>query len=139
MLVKPVKYILVALTALLAVNAFGGGYYALSGAEGVPLSWLDGTPFHSYLIPGLFLTVVVGGGMTLACVAWILRRRSAPLLSMAAGLVLVAWIVAQVAMIGYVSWMQPACFVAGLIIACLSVVALRREGGTVHPVRISAV
>lgn len=136
---KPVKYLVVALTALLAVNAFGGGYYALSGAEGVPLSWLEGTPFHSYLIPGVFLAVVVGGGMTLACVAWILRRRSAPLLSLAAGLVLVVWIVAQVAMIGYVSWMQPTCLVAGLLIAWLSMVALRREDRAVLPVRTSVV
>ena len=136
-LVKPVKYLLITLTALLAVNAFGGGYYALAGAEAWPLSWLEGTPFDSYVIPGLFLALVVGGGMTLASGAWILRRQVAPRLSLGAGLVLVAWIVVQVAMIGYVSWMQPTCFVAGLIIALLSVVALRREGRAVWPVKAS--
>jgi hypothetical protein len=36
-----------------------------------------------------------------------------------------SWIVVQVAMIGYVSWMQPVSFVAGAAVATLAGSALR--------------
>src|SRR5687768_13830790 len=57
----PLRASLVALLALVGVNALAGGYYAVSGAPGVPVEWLRGTPFQSYLIPGLILFCVVGG------------------------------------------------------------------------------
>ena len=28
-----------------ALNAFGGGYYGLAGAQGIPREWLRGSPF----------------------------------------------------------------------------------------------
>jgi hypothetical protein len=43
------------------------------------------------------------------------------------GVVLIAWIVVQVAIIGYVSWLQPASFLAGIAIAALAWPFLRRE------------
>ena len=42
------------------------------------------------------------------------------------GVTLMSWIVVQVAMIGYVSWMQPASFAAGVAVTGLAAVALRR-------------
>jgi hypothetical protein len=33
-----------------ALNAFGGGYYGMAGAEGIPTAWLAGSPFHDYFI-----------------------------------------------------------------------------------------
>ena len=33
----------------------------MAGAENVPVEWLQGSPFHSYFIPGLFLFLTVGG------------------------------------------------------------------------------
>jgi hypothetical protein len=60
------RYTLGGLLALVAVNAFGGGYYGLAGAEGIPREWLAGSPFHSYFVPSLFLLVVVGGSCSRA-------------------------------------------------------------------------
>lgn len=127
---RATRITLVVLQLLLFVNACGGTVYGLAGARDIPRSWLEGSPFQSYLIPSLFLLIAVGGSMLIATVLWLLGRRVAdgrwaPWASIAAGSVLVGWIVAQVAMIGYVSWMQPACFVAGLAIAALGAVALR--------------
>lgn len=127
---RATKITLVVLQLILFVNACGGAWYGLAGARDIPASWLEGSPFQSYLIPSLFLLIAVGGSMLLATVLWLLGSRvaggrRAPWASIAAGSILVGWIVAQVAMIGYVSWMQPACFVAGLAIAALGVVALR--------------
>ena len=122
---KLARISLISLQLLVMFNAFGGGYYGLSGATGVDLSWLDGTPFSSYFVPSLFLFTVVGGGMAVATVAWLLKSHVAPWLSLAMGVTLMSWIVVQVAMIGYVSWMQPVSFAAGVAVTGLAIVALR--------------
>jgi hypothetical protein len=106
--------------AVTAVNAFGGAAYALGGAEGVPLEWLDGTPFDGYVVPGLILGGVVGGSLLVAATSLWRGRPSAPRLSAAAGVVLLGWIATQVAMIGYVSPLQPIVFGVGLLILWLT-------------------
>ncbi len=123
---KRVKTALIALQLLVAANAVGGGIYGLAGAKDVPSEWLEGSPFSTYTVPSLFLLGVIGGGMILATAAWLLRRRIAPCVSLGMGVILMSWIVAQVAIIGSVSWMQPASFAAGLAIAALALYALRR-------------
>jgi len=123
---KRVKTVIIALQLLVAANAVGGGIYGLAGAKNVPTEWLEGSPFASYTVPSLFLLCVIGGGMLVATAAWLLRRRIAPWISLGMGVVLMSWIVAQLAIIGAVSWMQPASFAAGLLIAALAVYALRR-------------
>ena len=124
---KRVKTVLIAIQLLMAANAVGGGIYGLSGAKDVPTAWLEGSPFHTYTVPSLFLLTVIGGGMVVATAAWLLRRRIAPWLSLGMGVILMSWIAAQVAIISYVSWMQPASFAAGLAITALALWALRRE------------
>jgi hypothetical protein len=107
---------------VVAVNAVGGAVWGLAGAKNVPREWLDGTPFHSYVIPSVILFVAVGGGMTTAALALVVRHRLAPEVSIAAALVLVVWITAQVLIIvpnGGFSWLQPTMFAAGLFMAGL--------------------
>lgn len=106
--------------ALLALNAFGGGYYGLAGAEGVPVEWLEGSPFHSYTVPSLFLFVVVGGSSLVAAVAVFARWRHGSTLALATAAIVLAWLAVQLAIIGYVSWMQPTTAVAACVIAALA-------------------
>ena len=103
-----------------AINAFAGGYSGVSGAPGVPLAWLAGSPFADYFIPSLILFVVVGGALALAALAVIARFRSARRSAVIAGAVVLGWIVVQVAIIGYVSWMQPATFLGGVAVLALA-------------------
>ncbi len=114
------RWTLGGLLAFGALNAFGGGLYGMSGAESVPLEWLHGSPFSDYCVPGLVLALVVGGAMTYASVSVLLRWRSGPLAAFAAGLVLVGWMAVQVAIIGYVSWMQAVTLLAGFTVIELS-------------------
>ena len=102
-----------------ALNAFAGGYYGLSGAEGVPREWLAGSPFSDYVVPSLVLFVVVGGALALAAIMVFRGHPLARAIACAAAAVLLVWIVVQVAIIGYVSWMQPATFAAGLLMLLL--------------------
>lgn len=99
---------LAALLLFIAVNAVGGGVYGLAGAPGVPRDWLRGSPFASYRVPSIILLVVVGGVHLIAGITVLRRARQAASHAAAAGLVLLGWIGVQVAMIGYVSWLQPA-------------------------------
>ena len=117
-----IRWPLVLIELVIAVNALGGAVWGLAGAENVPRDWLEGTPFDSYLIPSLILLVGVGGGMTGAAVALLMRQRYAPELTIAAGLVLVGWIATQVMIIvphGGFSWLQPTMFAGGLLVAAL--------------------
>jgi hypothetical protein len=114
------RYLLGGLLAFGALNAFGGGFYGLSGAEGVPLELLEGSPFRTYFVPSLILFVVVGGSFLSAAIAVFARFRIARLSAQCAGGVVLIWIVVQVSIIGYVSWMQPATAAAGLAILGLS-------------------
>lgn len=123
---KRVKTALIALQLLVAANAVGGGIYGLAGAKDVPTEWLEGSPFSTYTVPSLFLLGVIGGGMIVATTAWLLHRRIAPWASLGMGVILMSWIVAQVAIITLNSWLQPVSFAAGLAIAALAVYALRR-------------
>jgi len=103
-----------------ALNAFAGGFYGLSGAEGVPLEWLEGSPFRSYFVPSLILFFVVGGSFLFAAIAVFSGSRSARVSALGASTVVLVWIGVQVSVIGYVSWMQPTTAVGGFLIVLLS-------------------
>jgi hypothetical protein len=119
---RGVRLALGSLLAFGALNAFAGGYYGLQGAAGIPKDWLAGSPFRSYFIPSLVLIIVVGGAFLLASIIVLTRRRSARRAAFAAGAIVLGWIAVQVAIIGYVSWMQPVTFAAGLVILVLAAI-----------------
>jgi hypothetical protein len=115
-----IRYSLGSLLAFGALNAIGGGYYGLSGAAGVPKEWLDGSPFSDYFIPSLILLVVVGGSFVVAAIVVFAGLRIARVAALAAGFVVLGWLAAQVAVLGYVSWMQPTTAVAGVLVLVLA-------------------
>jgi hypothetical protein len=111
---------LAAVLGIVALNAFGGGVYGMSGAEGVPASWLDRSPFDTYFVPSLLLFVAVGGSAALSAVLVFRRAPMGPAYALAAGAILLVWIVVQVAIIGWVSWLQPTMALAAIAILLLS-------------------
>src|SRR5690606_3299338 len=116
-----------AVLAVVALTATGGSIYGLTGARYVPAEWLEGSPFHSYFIPSLILLVVVGGSSLAACISVFRRSANARRMAQLAGLVLLVWIVTQVSIIGYVSWLQPAMFGAALLMLVLAKMMPRGE------------
>jgi hypothetical protein len=114
-----IRYSLGGLLAFGAVNAFGGAYYGLSGAKGVPTEWLQGSPFPDYFVPSLILLIVVGGSFVVAAFAVFAGLRRARLAAFAAGLIVLGWLAVQLAIIGFVSWMQPTTGVAGGLVLVL--------------------
>lgn len=102
-----------ALAAVLSVAGFVG---LLGGGIQFPAEWLVGTPFSDYTVPALTLGFVVGGSALVAAVVTAVASREAgALATAAAGAVMLGWIVGELALIGYVSWMQPAMFIYGVV------------------------
>lgn len=114
------RYILGALLGFAALNAFAGGCYGLAGAKGIPTAWLHGSPFRDYFVPSVVLVVLVGGSFLVATVAVFARWRHDRMFAIGATAVLLAWLAVEVAIIGYVSWMQPATASGGLLALVLA-------------------
>jgi hypothetical protein len=117
---RALRYVLGGLLGFGALNAFGGGYYGLSGAKGVPVEWLEGSPFRNYWVPSLVLLVLVGGAFLLAALAVLTGRHNGRTLAIGASAIVLGWLVIQVAIIGFVSWMQPATAALGVVILALA-------------------
>jgi len=96
---KLVRIALVVLEAFVALSAVAGGIALLTGtfAQGIPVAWLQGTPFSDYTIPGLVLAIVVGGGMGVAAVTVFIHREWAVLISVVAGILMVNFEVVEAA------------------------------------------
>ena len=107
------------LLALVALNALGGGIYGMAGAEGLPNEVLSGTTFSDYRIPSLILVVVVGGSSMLAALAVFGGHRSGRFAALGAGCVLLGWMIAQLSLIGYLSWLQPTFVVVAFVVIIL--------------------
>ena len=114
---------LVGLEGFLAFWAYaGGGAMILNPESGLnfPKSFLEGAPFDSFLIPGVLLVVSNGILPTIVAVGALRRRAWARRGHYAVGSAAVVWIAGQIAVIGYVSWMQPFVFGLGLAILGLA-------------------
>ncbi len=111
---KIVRYIVGILLVIVAINAFGGGAYGLSGAKEIPEDWLKGTPFRNYIFPSLVLIIAVGGVSLWAAFTMFMKRPIFILAGYCSAVILLVWIITQVTIIGYVSWLQPAMFVIAL-------------------------
>lgn len=98
-------YLLIVGLAFQGLSGLLGGIGLIVDPTGtllqIPVEWLDGSPFESYLIPGLVLLLVLGIG-PLAVLYGLWRRASwawlgARLVSVA----LLVWIGVEVLVIGY--------------------------------------
>ncbi len=98
---KGIRIALAITEACIGLGALGGGIALLIGAfdQWLPVAWLQGTPFSDYTIPGLLLTIVIGGGMLLASATQFIQREWAVLLSAAMGLIMIGWEIAEVTII----------------------------------------
>lgn len=95
----------VVLEILLSVGALGGGFVLMIAPRGeimpLPLSALAGSPFETYLVPGLILFGVLGlGPLVAARLAW-RRHPLAPTAALVVGAGLLIWVAVEVAIIGY--------------------------------------
>lgn len=132
--------------ALLALGALPAGWSLITQPDGrgigLPLEWLDRSPFQNFVIPGLFLFLLFGMGSLVVIYGLLARPRWAWTESltrrfnmhwslMAAALIgfgQMIWIVVELLMTQRFFLLQPICFGIGLAILALSLApGMRRQ------------
>jgi hypothetical protein len=126
-----IRITLIVLHVLVGIMAVGAGQ-ALAmqpdgAALGFPVDWLAGSPFPDYRFPGLFLAVVIGGANLVSAFALLQRYSLGPMLSLATGLLLIAWISIQTTIIGYEHWTQIFWFALFIGMTVLAGIAARGD------------
>ena len=119
------SHILLSLGALAAGNACMQEPLAPIGA---PLTLLDGSPFLSFFLPGLFLFTVVGIGNLVS--AFLLAKFSllVKLCSMGMGFIMMLWIIIQCSIIKEIVALHVITFALGLLQLSYSLIQLVRNG-----------
>jgi hypothetical protein len=107
---------LIGISIFNAVSAIGGGASLVTGSLPVPKALLRHTPFDSYVIPGLFLGVIIGGSALAGSIALLARTRRSRLISAAAGVIMVGWIAGETILIQGFSPLQGLYLLTGLLV-----------------------
>jgi uncharacterized membrane protein len=126
------RKLLIALHGFIAAGALpAGAMFVLDPSSGGALeakqSWLEGSPFGDFLVPGLFLFGMIGVGNALAAVGQVRRHELAAYVSMGCGLVLATWLVIQATIVPFNWAFHPGFFGIGATMLALGYVQWRRS------------
>ncbi|WP_255195420.1 hypothetical protein [Halorarius litoreus] len=118
---RPVwSYPLLACLLFLGLGAlYGGASLVLDptgGLLGIPYAWIRGSVFGSFLLPGLVLLVVLGGGSVVVTYGVVTRRLWAWPGGIALGLATVVWIAVQFLVLRHYFFLQPIIVAVGAVI-----------------------
>ena len=81
----------------------------------MPTVLLRHTPFDSYVIPGLFLGVVIGGSALVGAIALLTHAKRSLLISAGAGVIMGGWIAGETILVEGFSWRQGLYLLTGLL------------------------
>jgi len=114
----------IVLEILLGIGAVGGGSLFILAPDGhlmgLPLKMLAGTPFHSFLVPGLLLFTFVGVGPILAAALTARLLAIGPLAALTVGVTLMTWITVEMVLFaGATSLLWAFYLVLGTVIAAV--------------------
>lgn len=102
---------------------------------GIPIKWLDGTTFNSYMVPGVILVIVLGI-MPLVVYVGLWKEKSWAIVgSLITGFALMIWIAVEIYMIGYISNppLQMIYGIIGVLITILSLIEAVHKFDTKEP------
>ncbi len=98
-------YLLIIFVLLEGISGLYGGIALIidpsGGQIGLPSTWLEGSPFKDYLIPGIILLTVLGVFPLITTMGLINGTRKALISSRLIGYALVIWIAVEILIIGY--------------------------------------
>lgn len=115
------RYLLLSLIALVAITTLCTGLLLMYEPDGsifnLPLRLLDQSPFRTFFLPGLVLTVLVGGTCLYALVVLGYRNAQSYKVAQFAGWIILSWTVGQMLLTDYFHWSQLLflCF-GGLVV-----------------------
>ena len=99
-LMKSIRILLTTLAFFLFITAFLGGIALIANLYAPPLDYLQGSIFTNFTIPGLALSLVVGGSALFAAVLLLRKSRYATLFAATAGIVIMFFEFVEVMIIG---------------------------------------
>ena len=112
---------------------FGGGALILAPDGhllGMPVKLLAGSPFPSFLVPGIILFTLIGVAPLVAAAITLRRQALAPLAAVAVGLMLIGWVsVEMVVLAGLGSLAWTLYLVLGASIAAIGLGWWRSSSG----------
>jgi hypothetical protein len=117
--------ITIGIEVVLGLGALYGGVGLLTGTIGMPDTWLEGTPFGTWLVPGIALLLVVALPMLTAAVVEMRARRGAEVVSAAAGLLQVGWIATELLFMHRYDPLQPLVLVLATVLIGAVVLRVR--------------
>lgn len=127
---KTPKIILIVLMFFQAVSAIGGGIGLLIDVSGESLGFsldmLAGSPFASFLIPGLFLLIVLGIIPLILGISLIKNWKFANLFSILIGMILVLWIIVEVIIIRDTGALHYVYLIVGILILLFGFLSKRK-------------
>lgn len=127
---KTVGILLLIVHAVTAVGAMAGGYACIVdpiSPIGAPVSLLEGSPFDSFLIPGIVLFGLFGVGNLLGFIALVRKTRWYGYVGGVLGGGMLIWIVIQVVIISTLEFLHVVFFCVGLFQSLASYRMLARE------------
>jgi hypothetical protein len=115
------KFLLFILVAFVALTATFSGLIIISnpadgGMINLQKELLNNTPFKNFLVPGIILTVLVGGVNMMAVFLNIKRHPARYNWAMAGGILISGWIVVQMILLSAFSWLQFVYLGIGVLI-----------------------
>jgi hypothetical protein len=136
---EPSRALLAALCLFAGLTSFLGGLGLVLDPDGsrtgLPLSLLEHSPFHDFLVPGLLLAGFVGGINTLAGVLVLRRHPRGDAEAIVSGAVLAVWIVIEVLLIRHVHWLHGTYLAIGLAIFGIGAAREERAGALANTKR----
>ena len=121
----------IAVQAFMGIGALYGGYSLINDAEGFGMesAWLEHSPFDDYLVPGLFLLVVIGFGNALGAGLAVAGSRWWPVVAVANGAMMFAWLAVETAIVRWQGGPQGTLLIVCGLSGLVMLVAGWRAGG----------
>lgn len=122
--------VLVGVILFLGITAMFAGLALLSGAFVPPTSWLSGSPFPSYVVPGIVLFALLGAVPVVVAAGLFRGREWGWPGALAVGSLLSIWLAVRALFVGWGTAIHWFYLGVGVAIALLAVVpSVRRYGG----------
>jgi len=109
------------------ISIISGIMMIVTNGMGMPVSWLEGTVFTSYLIPGLILLIVIAGVTILAGILLIMRKKGALEAAAVSGFGLLIWLFTEMYILTTMGshFLHAIIFTEALVILIATMILLR--------------
>ncbi len=109
------------------ISVISGIMMIVTNGMGLPLTWLEGTVFTSYLIPGLILLIIIAGVTFLAGILLLMRKKGALEASAASGFGLLIWLFTEMYVLTKMGshFLHAIIFTEALVILIVSMILLK--------------